>query len=80
MKTPTAIEHLSLIEASCKFHVGIAEQYPGVYPPLVIAGWKSTLAAVAWAQILLDCTNELDAGEQRMINEIIAAWPIELLQ
>jgi len=51
-----------------------------VYPPLVIAGWKSTLAAVAWAQILLDCTNELDAGEQRMINEIIAAWPIELLQ
>jgi hypothetical protein len=35
----TAIEHLSLIEASCKFHVG------GVYPPLVIAGWKSTLAA-----------------------------------
>jgi len=70
----TTTEHLSLIEASCKFHVG------GVYPPLVIAGWKSTLAAVAWAQILLDCTNELDAGEQRMINEILAAFPIELLQ
>jgi hypothetical protein len=43
------------------------------------AGWKATIAAIEWALVLLDCTNELDAGEHRMINTILAAWPEDSL-
>jgi hypothetical protein len=42
--------------------------------PLAIAGWKSTLRTIAMCRQLPSPDSSL------IINEILASWPIELLQ
>ncbi len=87
----TTTEHLSLIESKCEANLDYLQlcRSGGALITkidlLAEAGWKSTLAAIEGLRKLA-LETELYPGHGgspnvlRVIDAIIAAWPIELLQ
>jgi hypothetical protein len=70
----TTTDRLNAIMAKCRALVAVNEARKVEGYEYSIAGWRAIIAACDWALILLDCTSELDAGEKRMIDTLLAAW------
>lgn len=87
-------DHLTLIESKCEANLDylqLCRSGGALITKIDLfaeAGWKSTLAAIKWLRSIKQsdvcadqahaCNHPDDARDA--INEIIAAWPIELLQ
>jgi len=82
-KALTTTDRLSLIEAKCRLLIAIELACdPLLQDAAKIAGWKSTLAAIKKFRAMeTSGAEELsDRDSREGISEILAAWPITLIQ
>jgi len=71
----TTNEHLQAIKAKCQRMIELAESEPHSFMDSGVAAYKSTIAAIgAWEMM------DGGAARQFLANDILDAWPLELLQ
>jgi hypothetical protein len=75
----TTTEHLQLIKAKCEKMIKLAEIEPQSFMESAEAGWRATVTAIDNLELIHEQTDMGEYAALDALQEIIAAWPIELL-
>ena len=75
----TTEEHLKRIADQCRELLRLHEGLDGYFTVRQHAGWLATITACELALVLCKPVGTLNEPARHFINEILAAWPAELL-